>query len=79
LKALRARELLKELGSGWRLNGNGHLERRYTFKDFAQTQFCQGKLPGSVSGSSLIKQVVVCSMKGVQPMKYYTLVMIGFA
>ncbi|MEO8340551.1 MAG: 4a-hydroxytetrahydrobiopterin dehydratase [Nitrospirota bacterium] len=36
LKALRARELLKELGQGWALNGKGHLERRYTFKDFAQ-------------------------------------------
>jgi 4a-hydroxytetrahydrobiopterin dehydratase len=36
LKALRARELLKELGQGWKLNGKGHLERRYTFADFAQ-------------------------------------------
>lgn len=36
LKALRKRELLKQLGLGWRLNGKGHLERRYTFKDFAQ-------------------------------------------
>jgi 4a-hydroxytetrahydrobiopterin dehydratase len=37
LKALRARELLKELGQGWKLNGRGHLVRRYTFKDFAQS------------------------------------------
>jgi 4a-hydroxytetrahydrobiopterin dehydratase len=37
LKALRARELLKELGQGWKLNGRGHLERGYTFKDFAQS------------------------------------------
>ena len=36
LKALRARELLKQLGRGWRLNGKGHLERLYAFKDFAQ-------------------------------------------
>ena len=36
LKALRARELLKELGQGWTLNGRGHLERCYTFQDFAQ-------------------------------------------
>ena len=36
LKVLRARELLKELGQDWKLNGKGHLERRYTFKDFAQ-------------------------------------------
>jgi 4a-hydroxytetrahydrobiopterin dehydratase len=36
LKVLRARVLLKELGQDWKLNGKGHLERRYTFKDFAQ-------------------------------------------
>ena len=36
-KALRARELLKELGQGWKLNGRGHLARLYTFKDFAQS------------------------------------------
>jgi 4a-hydroxytetrahydrobiopterin dehydratase len=36
LKALHARELLKELGQVWKLNGRGHLERRYTFEDFAQ-------------------------------------------
>jgi 4a-hydroxytetrahydrobiopterin dehydratase len=37
LKVVRARELLKELGQGWKLNGRRHLERLYTFKDFAQT------------------------------------------
>ena len=36
LKALRAKELLKELGQGWTLNGRGHLMRLYPFKDFAQ-------------------------------------------
>ena len=36
LKALRVRELLKKLGQGWSLNARGHLERRYTFQDFAQ-------------------------------------------
>jgi 4a-hydroxytetrahydrobiopterin dehydratase len=36
LKALRTRELLKELGQSWKLNGKGHLVRFYTFKDFAQ-------------------------------------------
>ena len=36
LKVLHARELLKELGPGWTLNGRGHLARLYTFKDFAQ-------------------------------------------
>jgi hypothetical protein len=36
LKALRAKKLLKELGQGWKLNGKGHLERRYIFTNFAQ-------------------------------------------
>ena len=36
LERFRARELLKELGQGWTLHGRGHLERRYTFKDFPQ-------------------------------------------
>ena len=36
LKALRARELLEDLGQGWSLNARGHLERRYIFQDFAQ-------------------------------------------
>jgi pterin-4a-carbinolamine dehydratase len=36
VKALRARELLKQLGRSWRLNGTGQLERFYPFKDFAQ-------------------------------------------
>ena len=36
LKSIRAKELLKELGQGWKLNGRRHLERHYTFKDFAQ-------------------------------------------
>jgi 4a-hydroxytetrahydrobiopterin dehydratase len=36
LNAIRARELLKDLGQGWTLNARGHLERRYTFKDFAR-------------------------------------------
>jgi 4a-hydroxytetrahydrobiopterin dehydratase len=36
LKVLRARELLRELGQGWKLNGKGHLERCYTFMDFSQ-------------------------------------------
>ena len=36
LPADRTQALLKELGRGWSLNGAGHLERLYTFKDFAQ-------------------------------------------
>ena len=32
----RAQALLHELGRGWAFNDAGHLERLYTFKDFAQ-------------------------------------------
>ena len=32
----RAQELLRELNDGWRLNSDGHLERAYAFKNFAQ-------------------------------------------
>ena len=32
----KAQALLKQLGSGWSLNQTGHLERLFTFKDFAQ-------------------------------------------
>ena len=32
----KAQELLKQLDRGWLLNTAGHLERLYTFKDFAQ-------------------------------------------
>jgi 4a-hydroxytetrahydrobiopterin dehydratase len=44
LKALRARELLKELGHSWRINGKGHLERRYVFKDFSEAQAFANKV-----------------------------------
>jgi hypothetical protein len=36
-----------------------------------------GHFPGSVSESSLVRPVVVFSTKGVQAMKYYTIVMTG--
>ncbi len=36
LPADRVQELLKQLNQGWQLNAAGHLERLYTFKDFAQ-------------------------------------------
>jgi 4a-hydroxytetrahydrobiopterin dehydratase len=32
----RVEELLKQLNPGWRVNAAGHLERLYTFKDFAE-------------------------------------------
>ena len=31
----RAEELRRELDDGWRLNPDGHLERAYSFKNFA--------------------------------------------
>ena len=31
----KAQELLKQLGRGWGFNAQGHLERLYTFADFA--------------------------------------------
>ena len=37
LPADRIEALLKELGHGWVLNQNGHLERLYTFKNFLQS------------------------------------------
>ncbi len=36
ISADRAQTLLEELSHGWSLNERGHLERLYTFKDFAQ-------------------------------------------
>jgi len=50
LKVLRARELLKELGQGWKLNGRGHLMRLYTFKDFAQSLAFANKVGGCRGG-----------------------------
>lgn len=35
LPPAKAQELLGQLGRGWSLNQAGHLERLYTFKDFA--------------------------------------------
>jgi 4a-hydroxytetrahydrobiopterin dehydratase len=32
----RAEELLRELDDGWRLNAEGHLERAYSFENFAK-------------------------------------------
>jgi len=36
MEAKKAQELLTQLERGWSLNRDGHLERLYTFKDFAQ-------------------------------------------
>jgi 4a-hydroxytetrahydrobiopterin dehydratase len=31
----KAEEMLRQLGEGWHLNDDGHLERSYSFSDFA--------------------------------------------
>ena len=36
MEEARAQALLTELEPGWRLNGAGHLERTFPFKDFAR-------------------------------------------
>ncbi len=36
MEAAKAQEMLKQLERGWQINKDGHLERLYTFKDFAQ-------------------------------------------
>ncbi|MGD1973538.1 MAG: 4a-hydroxytetrahydrobiopterin dehydratase [Desulfobacterales bacterium] len=36
MERVKAEEMLKQLDSGWVLNKDGHLERLYRFKDFAQ-------------------------------------------
>ena len=36
MERAKADDMLKQLGHGWQLNKDGHLERLYTFKDFAQ-------------------------------------------
>lgn len=36
MEASRAQEMLTQLARGWQLTKEGHLERLYTFKDFAE-------------------------------------------
>jgi len=45
LKARRARELLKDLGHGWRVSRKGYLERLYKFRD-SQAQAFTNKVGG---------------------------------
>jgi 4a-hydroxytetrahydrobiopterin dehydratase len=40
----RAEVLLRELEDGWQLNPNGHLERTYSFKDFAEAMALANKV-----------------------------------
>lgn len=40
----RAEELLRELDDGWRLNADGHLERAYSFKNFAKAMAFANKV-----------------------------------
>ncbi|MGH7182458.1 MAG: 4a-hydroxytetrahydrobiopterin dehydratase [Nitrospiraceae bacterium] len=44
LKTRQARELLKHLGHGWRINRKGHLEKLYTFQDFSKAQVFANKV-----------------------------------
>lgn len=32
----KVQEMLQQLNSGWRVNGQGHLERQYSFPDFVK-------------------------------------------
>ncbi len=52
LKALRIKELLKDLGQGWSLNPKGHLERCYTFQDFAHALAFTNKVGAVVKAES---------------------------
>lgn len=36
LESAKVQELLGQLEQGWALNGDGHIERLYEFKDFAE-------------------------------------------
>ena len=42
----RAEELLRELDDGWRLNPDGHLERTYAFRNFADAMAFANKVAG---------------------------------
>jgi 4a-hydroxytetrahydrobiopterin dehydratase len=42
----RAEALLRELDEGWRLNPEGHLERAYAFKNFADAMAFTNKVAG---------------------------------
>ncbi len=42
----KAKEMLQQLGRGWLLNKDGHLERLYTFKNFAEALDFVNKVGG---------------------------------
>ncbi len=44
LNTSRARELLRDLDEGWRLNSDGHLERTYAFEDFGEAMAFANKV-----------------------------------
>ena len=48
MDGVKAMEMLNQLDSGWSLNSDGHLERLYKFKDFAQALAFVNKI-GSVA------------------------------
>jgi len=46
----RAEDLLRQLDEGWRLNADGHLERTYAFKNFAQAMAFANKVAEVAEG-----------------------------
>ncbi len=46
MEETKAKEMLQQLGRGWSLNKDGHLERLYTFKNFAEALDFVNKVGG---------------------------------
>jgi 4a-hydroxytetrahydrobiopterin dehydratase len=44
MERTRTAELLRDLGDGWRLNADGHLERTYVFANFANAMAFANKV-----------------------------------
>lgn len=44
MERTRAEELLRELDDGWQLNSDGHLERAYSFENFAKAMAFANKV-----------------------------------
>src|SRR5947199_1481951 len=53
MEPAKAQAMLKQLERGWQLNKEGHLERLYTFKDFAQALSLLTKLGRSAGAEGL--------------------------
>ena len=44
MEPMRANEMLRELDEGWRLNAEGHLEREYRVRNFAEAMTLANKV-----------------------------------